>query len=196
MMSLAACLIFLSGALADCARAQTVDLSTDEAVLAELQKVIDAKKAELIEGDERLEAKRKAANKLEAKDVCIERLKASVRVIVIGFFRTDVGCHFDGAFVGSRYFERDDADLSRTALNALGWEKANRTKRESLAKIWVEEGLLRFSEMPYQTLSAATINDEIKVTASSKYPPGVTSRSAPKKFVFDKNGSLISADNY
>lgn len=38
--------IFLSCVLSNCAHAQTADLSTDEAVIAQLQKRVDAKRAE------------------------------------------------------------------------------------------------------------------------------------------------------
>lgn len=195
-----------------CANAQTVsnrdkikdesapsnngDLSTDEAVIAELQKIIYAKYAEITKGDKELEAKRKAANKLEAKDVCIKRFRESAEIIVIGFFRTDYGCHLDGVFIDSRYFDREKFDLSKSVLAALGWEKANQKVRENLAKIWVEKGLLVFAPLTNQTLSAiSTADGGIKVTASSKYPPGVTSRTETKKFIFDKDGGLVSGNS-
>jgi hypothetical protein len=190
--------------LANCADAQKIpvdksgaqDLSTDAGIIAELQKIIDGKNAEST-GDEKLDAKRKNASKLEAKDVCIKRLKESAEIIVIGFFRTDDGCHLDGVFVDSRYFERDKFDLSKIALAALGWEKASQKERENLAKLWVEKGLLVFAPLTNQTLSAfSTADGSVKVTASSKYPPGVTSRSAAKSFVFNKDGELLSASGY
>ncbi|MEP6900988.1 MAG: hypothetical protein ABJA66_04510 [Actinomycetota bacterium] len=197
VLPFAVALIFLSGALAVCAAAQTADLSTDKAVIAELQKTVDARDAKPAKGDEKLEAKRKAASRLDAKDVCIKRLKESTKVIVIGFFRTDVGCYFDGVFIDSRYFERDGFDLSKIALAALGWKKAIQIQRENLAKIWVEKALLAFAPLPNQTLSAVSTSDgKIKVTASSKYPPGVTSRTETKKFVFDKDGGLYSGGDY
>ena len=79
---------------AACSNAQIVsnpDISTDEAVLAELQKRADANREKLGLANK---------NKLDAKNVCIERFKESTQVIVIGFFRSDYGCHFEGAFVG------------------------------------------------------------------------------------------------
>ena len=188
--------IFLSGLLVGCAQAQTVDLSTDEAVIIELQKIIDAKNAKRANDDEKLLAKQKAAGKLEAKDVRIERIKET-EIIVIGFFRTDVGFHLDGIFVGSRYFDREEFDLSKIALAALGWKKASEKERETLAKIWVERGLLVFAPLSNQTLSAVSIGDgKLKITASSKYPPGVTSRSVSKVFDFNQEGGLESADGY
>ena len=176
--------------------ASNADLSTDEAVLAELRKIIDAQNAANETGDEKLDLKKKAAGRLEFKDVCIERLKEA-EIIVIGFFRTDEGCHFEGAFVGSSYFERNDRNLSKTALAALGWEKAAKKEREKLAARWVEKALLGFSPLPEQSLSAFSNADgTIKVTASSKRPPGVTSRSITKVFVFDKDGNLAPQNNY
>ena len=151
-LKLSLAVIILSGIPVGCANAQTVagkDLSTDKAVIAEMQKIVDAKSAEISKDDEKLEAKRKAASKLEAKDICIERLKESTKIIVIGFFRYDYGCHFEGAFINSRYFAADDADLSKTALAALGWEKALKKERERLANLWVTKGLLAFSKVLY-----------------------------------------------
>lgn len=189
--------VLLAFPLSSCASAQHADLSIDAGVIAELQKTVDAKSAELAKGDEKLIAKQKAASKLSKENVCIERLKESAKIIVIGFFRTDVGCRFDGAFVDSRYYERESSDISKIALGALGWAKANRTARENLAKIWVEKGLLVFAPLPYQKVSAISSGDtEIKVTASSEYPPNVTSRTQTKQFVFDKDGSLLSTAGY
>lgn len=75
--------VFLPCILAGCANAQKVDLATNEAVIAELQKRADAKRTEL---------GKTGGSKLSAKSVCIERLKESEKVIVIGFFAYDRGC--------------------------------------------------------------------------------------------------------
>jgi hypothetical protein len=210
LLPLILALLITSGCTSNCVNAQNVsdknraqgrlasnaDLSTDEAVLAELQKMIDAKNAAGRSGDEKLDAKKKAAGRLKAGDVCIERLKDAA-IIVIGFFRTDAGCRFEGAFVDARYFERTDADLSKTALAALGWEKSPQKKRETLAALWVEKALLVFSPLPEQALSAVSGADKkIKVTASSQYPAGVTSRNAAKVFVFDRDGGFSAASDY
>jgi len=109
-------------------KGQKVDLSTKEAVIEQLEK---QKKADLS----------------NAK-ICVERLKESSKIIIIGSFRYDYGCHFEGAFVNSIYFEKS-ADLSPKALGALGWKNANRKQREELAKLWVEKGLLAFSTVLY-----------------------------------------------
>lgn len=165
LITLSLALVFLPCTLAACANAQTspsqggpkiesvsnIDLSTDEAVLAEMQKRADAKRAEIgTTGDTKLDAKLKNSSKLDARSVCIRRVKESPKVIVIGVFRTDYGCSFDGAFVGSRYFEATDViDLSKAALAEFGWLKANQTKREILALGWVEKGLLAFFTVLY-----------------------------------------------
>ena len=48
-------------------------------------------------------------SKLDEK--CIKRFTESPKIIVIGSFRTDYGCHFEGVFVSSRFFEKDDLAL-------------------------------------------------------------------------------------
>ena len=161
--------VFLSGVLVGCANAQTIVSPTDEAVLEQFGKLKD--------------------KKFGKDDVCIKRLKESAKIIVIGLFANDLGCRLDGMFVDSDYFE-----TSKHALAALGWEKANRQQREKLATLWVEKVLFAFSVKPNQTFSAhSTGNDGIKVIVSLQFPPGVTSRNAPKVFVFDKDGGLSSA---
>jgi hypothetical protein len=192
-------LLALSASLAGCANARSVlvqdpaknespaasaDLSTDAGVRAELQKMVDARNAESAGGDEKLKAKLKAAARLKAEDVCIERPKESARVIVVGFFRYDYGCHFDGAFVGSRYFEATDIEIHRAALEAYGWREANREGRERLAVAWVENGLLAFFDVLHASpkglekfdfhppRAASAANGEVQVTLWFRVPPG------------------------
>ena len=140
--------VFLPCILAGCTQAQKVDLSTKEAVLEQL-------------------GKQQNADLSKAK-ICIERLKESEEIIVIGFFRYDYGCHFEGAFVNSVYIE-DGADLSQKALTALGWKKANQTQRETLAKLWVEKGLLAFSTVLYTKDKDFNNGDDFQ-------PPNVVSK--------------------
>ncbi len=197
----------LSCVCAGCANAQLVpnqtiesisnaDLATDEAVLAELQKRADAKR-------EKLGLANKGTSKLEAKSVCIERLKESPKVIVIGFFANDVGCRFDGAFVGSSYFEKTDIALHKTALDALGWEKAPKSEREMLAKFWVEKGLLAFFTVLYikdkdlnnqdfhPPQAVSSENGAIKVTLWIQLPSGMSREKGFQhvEYRFDKNGN-------
>lgn len=194
--------IFLSGCLlalmlcANCANAQNIadrerqkidaasnlDLSTKEAVIAELQKIKDAKIAELPTADEKIEAERRAV-KLEARNVCIERFKESPRVIVIGSFRHDYGCHFAGAFVDSRFYEANTLEIHQAALAAFGWEKANQTRRQEIARLWVEKGLLAFFTVPQTKMKelenfdshpprvASSENGDVKITLWFQSPP-------------------------
>jgi hypothetical protein len=120
-----------------------LDLSTDKAVHAELQKLRDAK-------NESLGLTNKPGGKIEARFVCIKRFTESPRVIVIGFFAYDRGCRLNGAFVDSDYFEAADPSLSRHVLDALGWQHAAQSVREGLAKLWVEKGLLGFQNVLHQ----------------------------------------------
>ncbi len=190
---------------AGCAAAQSINLSTDEAVIAELQKIADAKRAELAPtGDGKLDAKRKLSSKLKAKDVCIRRLKESAKVIVIGSFRTDNGCHISGAFINSRYFEQftDYAVLSKNALDALGWKTAHQQQREQLVKLWVEKGLLAFNTVLYQKVDelnkvgflppqvVSTKNGEIKITLWVQLPSGMSKEKGFQhlEYRFTKDG--------
>ena len=188
--------VFLPCILAGCANAQKVDLATNEAVIAELQKRVDAKRSEL---------GKTGGSKLSAKSVCIERLKESEKVIVIGFFAYDRGCRLDGAFVDSRYFESTDAALSKNALAAFGWEKAPKREREMLALYWVEKGLLAFFTVLYtkdkdmgerefhppQAMTAE--NGEIKVKLWIQLPSGMRRGKEFKRveYRFSKDGSPI-----
>ncbi len=120
--------LLLSCILTCSTQAQKVDLSTQEAVIEQLgkQKKVD----------------------LSNTDICVERLKVSSKIIIIGSFRYDYGCHFDGAFVNALFLE-ESSGLSSKALDALGWKNADRWQREELAKLWVEKGLLAFSTVLY-----------------------------------------------
>jgi hypothetical protein len=101
------------------------DLSTDEGVIAELQKVVDARNAARAGDDEKLAAKQRAARRLGRDSVCIER-KEPAKIIVVGFFRNDYGCHFEGAFVGTRFYDETEIlGATKTELERLGWLRAN-----------------------------------------------------------------------
>jgi hypothetical protein len=205
-------LFFLPGVFAACAKAQVVsnqdppktetpsnlDLSTNEAVLAELQRRLDAKSEEL---------GKKGSRKLEARFVCIERLKESAEIIVIGGFAYDRGCRFQGVFVNSRYFEKDDPALSKNALAVLGWEKAPKREREMLAKFWVEKGLLSFftvlhtadKELNHHAFqppqAVSTKSGEIKVTLWIVLPSGMRREKGFQhlEYRFSKDGDLLGS---
>ena len=165
--------------LAGCANAQKADGLTDEVVLRTIEK--------LRGGDWRQD------------EICIKRFKEneSAKLVVVGIKDDNEICQFDGAFVGADYFEHGKPDWTKNALRLLGWEKANRQERERLAKLWVEKVLFAFSAKSNQTFqTVSTGDDEIKVIVSLQFPPGVTSRNAPKIFVFDKDGNMSPAGNY
>lgn len=203
--------IFLPAVFVGCAKAQVVsnqdraitetptklDLSTDEGVLAELQRRLDAKREEL---------GKKGGSKLEARFVCIERLKETAQIIVIGGFAYDRGCRFQGVFVNSRYFEKDDAALSKNALAALGWEMADQKQREKLALLWVEKGLLPFFTVLHTTekelndhqfqqpLVVSTENGEIKVTLWVRLPRGRAAQGYQHlEYRFSRDGNLLGS---
>ena len=171
--------LFLPCLLAGCANAQKADVLTDEAVLRTIEK--------LRGGD------------WKQDEICIKRLKEneSANIVVVGVKDDNLVCRFDGAFIGSDYFEHGKLDWTKNALHLLGWEKANRQERERLATLWVEKVIFAFSAQTNQTFQAvSTGEDEIKVIVSLEFPPGVTSRNAPKIFGFDKDGNMSPSDNY
>ncbi|MGZ5481402.1 MAG: hypothetical protein ACXWID_05405 [Pyrinomonadaceae bacterium] len=75
---------------------------------------------------------------------CIKR-SGKLPIIVVGTRSIRFGrCVFDGVFVKAHYLQSQDAALSKTALELLGWKSANRKQREQLARAWVMEGWLGF----------------------------------------------------
>lgn len=199
----------LTAFLVNCANAQTIsnqmDLSTDEAVIAELQKIRDAKDS-ISSGDERLDAKRRAANKLETRDVCIERLKETPKIIVVAFFRYDYGCHFAGAFIDSRFYnETGIFDAAKPTLESFGWQKTNEKGRERLALFWVEKILHVFDEVFYPNrmnppqnggaqppATDTEANGDVIVTLWIQPPPDRTGKKDARRFEykFKPDGSL------
>jgi hypothetical protein len=169
-----AALVLLLFALTGCTTAQrTINLSTDKAVL------------------DYLETQRKQA--FSREKICIGRVTGWEKtVIVIGYSGSDSGCRLDSALIDDRYYELPNADLSKIALGAIGWVKADRTKREGLAKLWVHKGLMAFTVRDEHVFAAvSTADGGVKVNVSLDYGPGVTSRNVPKIFVFDKDGRLL-----
>lgn len=139
----------LSSFFINCANAQKVNLSTDKAVLAELQKKADEMRAAIgTTGDEKFDAVMKKP--IDPKSICINRISELEKIIVIGSKESGKdSCGFHGAFVDSQFYYSDDKTLSKNSLDALGWQKADRVQREKLAKMWVEKGLLAFYTVLY-----------------------------------------------
>ena len=173
-------LLFLPSLLTGCANAQANDTLTDKAMLAELEKLHD--------------------KKYNKDDVCIKRVEESVKVVVIGLKDEAAVCRFAGVFIDSRFFEKGNLESSKTALSSLGWETANEQMRRKLAKLWVEKILFAFSAESNRSKRifrvVPTDNDGIEVIVSLQFPPGVTSRHAPKSFLFDKDGNMSGANDY
>ena len=109
-------------------------------------------------------------------------------------------------FVNSRYFEKDDAALSKNALAALGWETASQEQREKLVLLWVEKGLLPFFTVLYtrdkelidqafqppQVISTKT--SEIKVTLWIRLPRGRGEQGYQHvEYRFGRNGNLLGS---
>lgn len=163
--------LFLPCLLTVCTNAQKIEVLTDRVVLRTIEKL--------------------RGGNWKRDEICIKRLNEPSNLVVVGVKDSRLVCHFDGAFVDLDYFERGKLDWVKNALHSLGWEKANRQQRERLAKIWVEKVIFAFSENRKRTFQIVPAGvDEIKVIVSLQFPPGVTSRNAPKTFVFDKDGSV------
>lgn len=152
-----------------CAQAQDLsryDLSTDEGVAA-AREALSGKKLD------------------EDSKGCVRRSAGLPRIVIVGDFAHDLGCSFQGAFIGSKYFEGDGAPLSQAALNFVGWQAAKPYERERIARLWVEKGLLAFlivpeqkdedfKDRPFQPPRAITNRDgEVIVTLWIRQPPGM-----------------------
>lgn len=79
---------------------------------------------------------------------CVRRDGSLNKIVMVGNFAYDYGCRLEGAFIRSRYLTARDKDLSKAALEELGWKAANQKQREALSEAWVAKGLLGFSEVP------------------------------------------------
>jgi hypothetical protein len=129
LLKLSLACVFLPVVLGGWAKAQVIDLSTDEAVRQALAKN-DGFKSKL----DRL---------------CIERPVELAKIIVIGAYANDRDCRFEGAFLNSVYLE-ESAELTQSALASFGWKKATPNRRQEIAKSWVEKGLMAFSTVLYE----------------------------------------------
>ena len=144
---------------------------------------------------------------------CVRRNSDLPQIVAVGGFAFDLGCYFQGVFVGSHYFEKDDVALSKKALDALGWKTANREQREKLARLWVENGLLPFSRVlaqknedfqnrPFQPPQAISKeNGDIIVTLWISLPPRMIRGRGYQllEYRFSKDGDLSGSstlDNF
>ncbi|MCA9917058.1 MAG: PD40 domain-containing protein [Anaerolineales bacterium] len=77
-------------------------------------------------------------DRVEADDYCFKPIRDLEDVAIIGTFAYDYGCMFNEAIVVEEL--GDVADMTQPALLHNGW--ADPAKRETLAQIWAEDGLL------------------------------------------------------
>lgn len=136
---------------------------------------------------------------------CIEkRLTNSGNITVHAQLMTERGCIISGVYVNKKNFRINDPMLSKIVLVALGWETANQTEREKLAKLWVEKGLMAYSRVfytkdedmgesqfqPPQVVSAK--NGEITVTLWIQISGMARGANQFKRleFIFAQDGSM------
>ena len=125
------------------------------------------------------------------------KLTESEVIEVRAHFMRGRGCHLVGVSVNKKYLKKGNPLLSKTVLAALGWENASRREREKLAILLVERVFFAFSADSKQVFRAVTSEGGgIKVIVSLQYPPGVTSRHAPKIFDFDQDGNSAATGDY
>lgn len=135
---------------------------------------------------------------------CLKRPAELPEIIPVGSFAHDRGCMLDGAFVKKRFLSKQE-NLSKAALESLGWRKAGAKGREEMALRWTQFGLLAFGGNPltkandnfngrdFQAPQAAT-DDEgvVNVTLWIRHPMGMRCQTvyAQLIFKFANDGSL------
>lgn len=171
------------------------DLSTDEGVSAAREAKLGKKLPDYSRG-------------------CIKRPKELPEIILVGTFAHDRGCMLEGAFV-KKYFLSRQENLSRQALENLGWRKADSTGREEIALRWTRFGLLAFGGAPIikasedfdsrEFHSPETMTGEqegvVSVVLWTRRPAGMRCETGYERlsFVFAADGSLRerkSIDNF
>ena len=161
------------------------DLSTDEGVAAALETL--------------------TGKKIDRRSLTCIRRDRELSLVVVGSFAFDRGCVFDGVFVNARYFAKNDAALSESVLDILGWKAANQEQREKLVQAWVVKGLLAFVKVlrqqneDFQNRSfqpprvVSRENGEIAITLWLRMPSGrVRGRNyILREYRFSKDGVFI-----
>jgi len=135
---------------------------------------------------------------------CIKRPEELPEIILVGSFAHDRGCMLDGAFV-KKYFLSKQENLSRAALESLGWRKADASRREEMALKWTRFGLLSFDGHPldkanenfkdrdfHAPQTATGEAESVTVTLWTRQPSGMLCRTGYERlsFTFAKDGSL------
>lgn len=78
---------------------------------------------------------------------CVRRDTSLPGIVLVGIFRFDAGCYLEGAFIGKRFVPAKDREISKAALNELGWKAANPQQRGAFALAWAAKGLMAFVEV-------------------------------------------------
>jgi hypothetical protein len=133
---------------------------------------------------------------------CIRRPKELPGIIMVGLFAHDRGCMLDGAFIKKRFIN-DKNNLSKPALENLGWQKADSKRREEIALKWTQFGLLSFEhpldEAPetfanheFQKPKTTSEDGVVKVTLWMQHPIGMRCEHRFSKLVytFERDGNL------
>jgi len=74
---------------------------------------------------------------------CVVISKELPDIILLGSFASDRGCELSGAIIKKQGFSTDK-DISKIALENLGWKNADAQAQKKLALNWVQFGLLAF----------------------------------------------------
>lgn len=137
---------------------------------------------------------------------CVVIPKELPNIILLGSFAYDRGCELEGAIINKRGV-LPGKDLSRVALESLGWKSADAEKRKEIALRWVQFGLLAFenpltqatedfTDQQFQTpQSVANADGSIAVSLWIRRLPGMRCESAYDKLLyqFTKDGALADS---
>ena len=106
-------------------------------------------------------------DRVEEDEYCFQPIRDLEDVAIIGTFAYDYGCMFNEAIVIDEL--GDVADMTQVALLHNGWDDP--AKRETLAQIWAEDGLLA----EFSTVNSEN-EDFLKPDALPFAPPTVTTQ--------------------
>ncbi|HEX8734205.1 MAG TPA: hypothetical protein VF721_02710 [Pyrinomonadaceae bacterium] len=178
--------MLLFSACADGQDFSRYDLSTNEGVNAAREQIRGKKPENMSKG-------------------CIKRPAELPEIILVGSFAYDRGCMLDGAFVKKYFLSRQDENLSKRALESLGWRKADSAKREEIALRWTQFGLLAFGGYPivktnedfdgrefHEPQSQTDEDKNVTVTLWIRQSTGMRCETNYQRasFIFNKDGNL------
>lgn len=140
---------------------------------------------------------------LEYSKGCLKRPAELPEIILFGLFAHDRGCMLDGAFIKKRFLSKQE-NLSKAALESLGWRKAVAKRREELALKWTQFGLLSFDGYPINKANSdfkrdfqapqAVTDDKgvVNVTLWTRQPAGMRCETVYVRLIFKfaNDGSL------